>query len=103
MKSRPNFPETRGDRDELASTGGAAILPKVEQFYQSPLREFGGRCRPEDRPSFRSISASYFAEDARRIFVMESALFVVISAIAVLTAVVCAPVVATYFQAIFNA
>jgi len=74
MKPTFQFNEIKVRRSDTAVTPGAA-LPKMDFHYQSSLQDFGGRCRPGDGPSFRSISTQYFKDDARRIFAVETALF----------------------------
>jgi hypothetical protein len=53
--------------------------PQIDYNYQSTsLANRGGRCFGSRPPSFRSISQDYFKYEARKTYVGEAALFVVI-------------------------
>ena len=85
MKPTIQFTETsRRDFCDRGFRKGSA-LPKTDYSFQAGSgANGGGRCFGSSHPSFRSISQSYFKNEAPQSFAAEAALFTVI----VLTAAV---------------
>ena len=70
MKPTFHFPETRGQRGPR--------FPKTDYCFRPSMRDFGGRSRGDGKPSFRCISATYFANEARSHFATEAGFFALI-------------------------
>ena len=70
MKPTFQFPETRSQR--------GARSPKTDYCFRPSMKDFGGRSRGEDQPSFRRISGAYFENEARSHFATEAGFFALI-------------------------
>ena len=67
MKPTFQLPESRSHR--------GARFPKTDCCFQPSMKDFGGRSRGEDGPSFRRISGAYFENEARGQFAAEAGFF----------------------------
>ncbi|MEP6956427.1 MAG: hypothetical protein ABI883_06345 [Chthoniobacterales bacterium] len=78
---KPTFPITLASsrRDLAASRRAGEISARTDYNFQPTARDFSGRCQGEGKPSFRSISASYFNREARGHFQAEALVFGVIA------------------------
>ena len=78
MKPTPQITHRNGRNDSFVSRrlGSPALL--TDYNFQATARDFAGRCGGESVPSFRGISASYFAREARGHFRAEALVFGVI-------------------------
>ena len=82
MKPTLHFHETNHRRDSRACRRAGAALPNTDYNYQARVPgDFSGGGSGDRNASFRSISAEYFARDARSTFACEATLFGIIVAI----------------------
>ncbi|MGI8820767.1 MAG: hypothetical protein ACR2ID_07880 [Chthoniobacterales bacterium] len=69
-------------RDSFALLRQRSTAAKTDHQFQATGSDFSGRCGGEGQPSFRRISDSYFAHEARGHFQIEALVFGVIALIA---------------------
>jgi hypothetical protein len=80
MKPTPQFNDSKTRRDSVDTHKGASFPMTDFAFKANSFGDFSGRCRGDKFPSFRGISADYFMNEARKNFVSEAAVFILISA-----------------------
>lgn len=74
MKPTSQINQPSRQHEAFASRRKGFAGPAIEYFFQPPSPEFSGH-RSGDSASFRSISQSYFAQEARGHFLSEALVF----------------------------